>query len=82
MAEQRIGACSICGGEVRGHVGPWMGVVPPPPPRCQKCGAVSAAHDPVIRMRPVGGESETRNANVMRRGHLWELVQRGKGNHG
>ena len=52
MPHQRIGTCSICGGDVMGHVGPWMGTVPPPPPRCSNCGAVSAAHDPVIPMRP------------------------------
>jgi hypothetical protein len=52
MPEQRIGACSICGGEVIGWVGPLWSTAPPPPPRCKNCGAVSAAHDPVIPMRP------------------------------
>jgi hypothetical protein len=53
MPEQKIGTCSICGGEVIGWVGPFWSTVPPPPPRCASCGAVSAAHDPVIPMRPI-----------------------------
>lgn len=55
MPEQRIGECSICGGDVYGHVGSLLSTVPPPPPTCRKCGAVSAAHDPVIPMRPKRG---------------------------
>lgn len=37
--EQRIGKCSLCGGDVVGYVGVWMSVSPPPPPRCTSCGA-------------------------------------------
>ena len=46
----RVGTCSLCGGDVVGHRGPWWGVVPPPPDRCVKCGAVSASD--VIPMFP------------------------------
>lgn len=46
-----IGTCSICGGDVYGHVGPWFGVIPPPPARCSKCGA-SESKGPVINMTP------------------------------
>jgi hypothetical protein len=53
--DQVIGECSQCGGNVAGYVGPWMGVVPPPPPSCQSCGAVSAQHHPVIPTRPRRG---------------------------
>jgi len=47
--EQRIGSCSLCGGDVRGFVGVWMGVTPPLPPRCTGCGARPAGD--VIEMR-------------------------------
>lgn len=46
-----VGICSICGGEVVGHTGAWMAVVPPPPARCTKCGAVEQRGQ-VVRMRP------------------------------
>jgi len=46
--EQRIGSCSLCGGDVLGFVGVWMATVPPPPPRCSGCGARPAAD--VIQM--------------------------------
>lgn len=48
--EQRVGSCSICGGDVMGYRGVWMAVVPPPPDRCSGCGAVAAAD--VIQMVP------------------------------
>src|SRR5688572_2259203 len=35
MPDQRIGTCSICGGDVVGHVGPFLSTVPPPPPKCR-----------------------------------------------
>lgn len=57
MPEQRIGTCSECGGSVYGWVGGWMATVPPPPPRCRDCGAVSVVHDPVIPMRKPAGKS-------------------------
>lgn len=52
MPEQRIGECSLCGGDVMGHVGAWWSTEPPPPPECTTCGAVSEFHSPVIPMRP------------------------------
>ena len=36
----RIGTCSICGGDVVGVIGIWMSVTPPPPATCSRCGAV------------------------------------------
>lgn len=50
---QRIGKCGNCGGDVMGHVGPWLGVLPPPPAQCASCGATTRASDPVIPMNPV-----------------------------
>lgn len=47
----RIGTCSLCGGDVMGHSGAWHAIIPPPPPTCTSCGAVSATGDPVIQMR-------------------------------
>lgn len=41
---EKIGVCSLCGGNVYGHVGPWWGVVPPPPARCTRCGAYPVGH--------------------------------------
>lgn len=35
----RIGRCSICGGDVVGETGAWGSVLPPPPARCESCGA-------------------------------------------
>ena len=49
--EQRVGTCSLCGGDVVGYRGVWMSILPPPPDRCANCGAVSAAD--VIEMRRV-----------------------------
>ena len=48
---QVIGRCSICGGEVVGHVGAWWATIPPPPAKCSSCGAVEA-RGPVIPMVP------------------------------
>lgn len=51
--DQRIGSCSICGGDVVHWVGAWMSTNPPPAPHCIRCGAVSAASQgPVIPMVP------------------------------
>lgn len=52
---QCIGSCSICGGEVHGHVGAWFATIPPPPAQCVSCGATQV-RGPVIQMvpRPVG----------------------------
>lgn len=37
--DERIGSCSICGGDVMGHRGAWWSIMPPPPAKCSKCGA-------------------------------------------
>lgn len=50
--EQRLGICSLCGGEVYGHLGPWWGLVPPPPATCRSCGGVQAGS--IIPMVPRG----------------------------
>ena len=47
---QRIGSCSICGGDVFGHRGPWWSVNPPPPDRCMQCNAV--AQSDIVKMYP------------------------------
>jgi hypothetical protein len=49
---QRIGSCSLCGGDVYGHVGPWWGTIPPPPPTCGSCGAVARSDDTIEMVRP------------------------------
>lgn len=46
---QRVGTCSLCGGDVMGYRGAWWSVMPPPSDRCAGCGAVRA--DDVIEMR-------------------------------
>jgi len=40
---QRIGTCSLCGGDVMGYRGAWYSVLPPPPDECTSCGAVVAS---------------------------------------
>lgn len=50
---QRVGTCSICGGDVYGHRGAWSATVPPPPDTCRKCGAVSKSD--IIKMYPRPG---------------------------
>lgn len=47
---QRVGSCSLCGGDVTGIRGPWMSVSPPPPDTCSSCGAT--AQRDVIQMHP------------------------------
>ena len=47
----RVGSCSLCGGDVMAHVGPWWSINPPPPAKCSGCGAVSASDVvPMIRL--------------------------------
>lgn len=53
MNEQIIGTCSICGGPVYTHVGPWHGVIPPPK-WCGSCGA-KPSYGPTIPMKPGSG---------------------------
>ena len=45
---QRVGSCSLCGGDVMGYRGAWYGITPSPPDRCSGCGAVAASD--VIQM--------------------------------
>jgi D-arabinose 1-dehydrogenase-like Zn-dependent alcohol dehydrogenase len=52
--EQKIGVCSICGGDVVAWRGPWHAVIPPSAPHCTNCGAVEAASEPVIPMKRSG----------------------------
>lgn len=47
----RIGTCSLCGGDVMGWSGLWMSVTPPPPPKCNSCGAVTRG-DVIEMVRP------------------------------
>lgn len=59
---ERIGTCSLCGGDVYGYVGAWWGTVPPPPPTCSGCGAVARADDTIEMTRrtyPRATRSET-----------------------
>lgn len=46
--EQRVGSCSLCGGDVIGFRGAWFSIVPPPPDKCSGCGAVRS--EDVIEM--------------------------------
>lgn len=48
--QQRVGTCSICGGDVVGYRGAWMSLNPPPADHCTSCGGV--AHSDVIPMHP------------------------------
>lgn len=50
MSEQRVGTCSLCGGDVIGIRGGWWSVSPAPSDRCTGCGAV--AKSDVIEMHP------------------------------
>ena len=50
MSTQRVGSCSICGGDVFGWRGAWFSINPPPPDKCSGCGAVAAGD--VIKMVP------------------------------
>jgi hypothetical protein len=47
----KIGTCSICGGDVVGHRGPWGSINPPPPASCTNCGATERRD--IIEMSPV-----------------------------
>jgi hypothetical protein len=52
VGQRRIGVCSICGGAVLVHDGPWYGTQPPVP-TCASCGAVRQEdRGPVIPMVP------------------------------
>jgi hypothetical protein len=47
---ERVGTCSLCGGDVMGHRGAYWSVVPPGPDECSSCGAVRGGD--VIEMTP------------------------------
>lgn len=49
---QRVGTCSLCGGDVMGFRGAWNSILPPPPDVCAQCGATRGGGDDVIEMRP------------------------------
>lgn len=49
MMSQVVGTCSICGGVVTVPL-TWTSIIPDVP-TCSGCGAVAAAHGPVIPMR-------------------------------
>jgi len=70
---QRVGSCSLCGGDVMGFRGTWMAVVPPPPDRCSSCGATRG--DDVIEMRrpSLSGASRT-FSNAADGGSYWRVV--------
>lgn len=52
MSEQRVGTCSLCGGNVYGTQGAYWSILPPPPDHCVDCGAVAAGQSDVIPMVP------------------------------
>lgn len=54
MMNVRIGTCSICGGDVFGFTGTWMSITPPPPAKCNQCGATDRSD--VIQMHKAGGQ--------------------------
>lgn len=52
---QRVGTCSICGGDVMGFRGrAWEGIQSPPRDTCSKCGAIRA--DDIIQMAKPQGQ--------------------------
>ena len=50
MGMERVGTCSLCGGNVMGVRGAWWALGPPPPDTCQECGAVASTD--IIKMIP------------------------------
>ena len=48
--KQRVGTCSICGGDVIGYRRLWQSMSPPPTDTCAQCGAVR--REDIIEMRP------------------------------
>lgn len=51
MGQQRVGTCSLCGGDVIGTRGAYWSVLPPPPDMCSRCLAV-AQSDVIPMVRP------------------------------
>lgn len=68
MTTERIGSCSLCGGDVMAVTGFYHSIVPPPPPTCSQCGAVErGGRGPVIDMEPaVGGKIAIRRIATSR----------------
>ena len=52
MSQQRVGTCSICGGDVMGVRGVWMSTEPPLTDTCARCGAVSCTDIILMVPRP------------------------------
>jgi len=65
MTDSVIGKCSKCGGEVRNHTGPWLGIHPPVP-YCASCGATPKR--PTIEME--GGDANSAARELGRLGGL------------
>lgn len=61
MGQERIGTCSICGGDVIGTRGAYWSVVPPGPDTCGSCGAIAKGSNDVIEMEPRGHRRIGRN---------------------
>ncbi len=57
---QRVGTCSICGGDVVGFRGAWWSILPPPPDVCSQCGGRSKSD--VVEMVPAGPRHAQRAA--------------------
>lgn len=62
MMAQVVGTCSICGGAVMAPL-TWMSIIPPTP-TCSGCGAVAAAHGPIIPMRKLDYQVTTGTGTV------------------
>lgn len=54
---QRVGACSLCGGDVIGYRGAWSGITHPPKDECSSCFATRA--DDIIPMVKSSGVKQT-----------------------
>jgi len=67
--DQRVGSCSICGGDVVGFRGVWGAVIPPPPDSCTSCGAKNS--NDVIQM---GSPSNKLYSNSSLIGHMADSI--------
>lgn len=69
--EQRVGTCSLCGGDVIGTRGAYWSVIPPAPDTCSRCGAVARGQSDVIEMVP-GPRREFKTTTTQNTGEvLW-----------
>lgn len=71
---ERVGTCSICGGDVIGYRGAWQSVLPAPPDECRACGAVAAAQSDAIPMTPRLPRPQTRSDTTTNSGKGWTTV--------